>query len=166
MKELKAQLDAIVERLLITFMTVMVLCVLWQIVTRYLLGAASSWTEEAARYLLIWIGVLGGAYAVGQKIHLAMDLIKPKVGSRAARTQRLVLEIAIAAFALLALVIGGSVLVKISFELGQKSSAMAIPIGVIYGVLPLSGLLMLYYCVHSILDRPQDQLDKAGERTS
>lgn len=165
MKGLKARLDAMVERLLIGLMTLMVLCVLWQIVTRYLLGAASSWTEEAARYLLIWIGVLGGAYAVGQKIHLAMDLIKPKSGSRAARAQLLVFEFAIAAFALLALVIGGSVLVKLSFELGQKSSAMAVPIGVIYSVLPISGLLMLYYCVHAILDKPQDQPNKAGDRT-
>ena len=82
MIRLRANLDTAVERLLVLLMTAMVLCVLWQIVTRYLLGAASGWTGEAARFLMIWIGVLGGAYAVGQKIHLAMDLVKPKAGAR------------------------------------------------------------------------------------
>ena len=153
MNRVKAKLDALVERLLVVLMTTMALSVLWQIVTRYLLGSASSWTEEAARFLLIWIGVLGGAHAVGQKIHLAMDLVRPKEGTPAARAQELVIELAIAAFAVLALVIGGTILVKISLQLGQKSSAMAIPIGVIYSVLPVSGAMMLFYCIDAIVGK-------------
>jgi TRAP-type C4-dicarboxylate transport system permease small subunit len=164
-RRIKAQLDTLVERLLVLLMTVMVLCVLWQIVTRYLLGAASGWTEEAARFLLIWIGVLGGAYAVGQKIHLAMDLVKPKAGSSAARIQSWAIELAIAVFALLALVVGGTVLVEISLELGQKSSAMAIPIGVIYSVLPLSGVMMLFYCVDALLRRADQRPSKEAQGT-
>jgi TRAP-type C4-dicarboxylate transport system permease small subunit len=50
-------------------------------------------------------------------------------------------------------VIGGGVLVKISFELGQTSSAMSVPIGVVYGVLPVSGVMMLFYCVDAILSK-------------
>ncbi|HUV12007.1 MAG TPA: TRAP transporter small permease [Acidobacteriota bacterium] len=165
MIRLRANLDTAVERLLVLLMTAMVLCVLWQIVTRYLLGAASGWTGEAARFLMIWIGVLGGAYAVGQKIHLAMDLVKPKAGGTAARIQAWAIELAIVVFALLALVIGGTVLVKISLELGQKSSAMAIPIGVIYSVLPLSGVLMLYYCVDFMIRRTDQRPSKEAQGT-
>lgn len=165
MSGLKAKLDAVMERVLVVLMTTMALCVLWQIVTRYLLGSASSWTEEAARFLLIWIGVLGGAHAVGQKIHLAMDLVKPTEGSSAARFQTLVIELAIALFALLALVIGGTVLVKISLELGQKSSAMAIPIGLIYSVLPISGVMMSFYCVDAIIEQIKRSAELEAKET-
>ena len=57
----------------------MVLNVSWQVLTRYLaqfhiIDQASTATEELARFLLIWLGLLGASYATGQKMHLAIDL--------------------------------------------------------------------------------------------
>ena len=31
----------------------------WQVISRYLLAAPSSWTEEVARFLMIWVTFLG-----------------------------------------------------------------------------------------------------------
>ena len=42
-------------------------------------------------------------------------------------------------------VIGGGILVSVTFELGQRSAAFQVPVGYVYLVLPLSGLLMMYY---------------------
>jgi TRAP-type C4-dicarboxylate transport system permease small subunit len=49
------------------------------------------------------------------------------------------------------LVFGGSRLVKMSFDLGQSSPAMGIPMGFVYGVIPLAGLVMLGFSVHSLV---------------
>ncbi len=59
--------DFALEWLLVALMSLMVVNVLWQVATRFLLNDPSSFTEEIARYLLIWVGLLGSAYAVGKR---------------------------------------------------------------------------------------------------
>ena len=139
--------DRVLEWLLVCFMSLMVVNVLWQVATRFLLRNPSSFTEEIARYLLVWVGILGGAYAVGKRIHLAIDLLPSKLeGSRKAMLE-LFIEACIFVFAALVLVVGGSGLVWLTLDLGQKSAALQIPLGFIYLVLPFSGLLMMFYSV-------------------
>ncbi len=128
-------------------MGVLVINVLWQVASRFLLGDPSSFTDELAGYLLIWVGLLGAAYATGQKQHLAIDLLSAKLSEKGKKLQTLFINIIIAVFALVVLVIGGGNLVFITFYLGQISSALQIPVGYVYVVLPLSGLFIIYYAV-------------------
>ena len=51
-------------------MGLLVIDVLWQVFTRFVLGNPSSFTEELARYLMIWVGLLGASYAAGKRMHL------------------------------------------------------------------------------------------------
>ena len=51
----------------------------------------------------------------------------------------------IACFALLAMVAGGTRLVYISWFLDQNSPALNVPLGIVYTVVPLSGLIILFY---------------------
>jgi TRAP-type C4-dicarboxylate transport system permease small subunit len=137
--------DRVLEWLLVAFMSLMVINVLWQVATRFLLRNPSSFTEEIARYLLVWVGVLGGAYAVGKRIHLAIDLLPSKLEGRRKAMLELFIETCIFVFAALVLVVGGSGLVWLTLDLGQTSAALQIPLGFVYLVLPLSGLLMMFY---------------------
>jgi len=137
--------DRVLEWLLVAFMSLMVVNVLWQVVTRFLLRNPSSFTEEIARYLLVWVGVLGGAYAVGKRIHLAIDLLPSKLEGRGKALLGLFIEACVFVFAALVLVFGGSGLVWLTLDLGQTSAALQIPLGFVYLVLPLSGLLMMFY---------------------
>lgn len=146
----KKTIDKILGWLVTIFMGVLVLNVLWQVASRFLLGNPSSFTDELAGFLLIWVGLLGAAYAAGQKQHLAIDLLSAKLSERGKRLQIIVINILIALFALVVLVIGGGNLVFITFYLGQISSALQIPVGYVYVVLPLSGLFMIYYAVVDI----------------
>jgi len=137
--------DRLLEWLLVSFMSLMVANVLWQVATRFLLRNPSSFTEEIARYLLVWVGVLGGAYAVGKRIHLAIDLLPSKLEGRRKAMLELFIEACIFSFAALVLVFGGSGLVWLTLDLGQTSAALRVPLGFVYLVLPLSGLLMMFY---------------------
>ena len=80
-------------------MSLMVVNVLWQVATRFLLRNPSSFTEEIARYLLVWVGILGGAYAVGKRIHLAIDLLPTKLEGRRKAILELFIEVCIFVFA-------------------------------------------------------------------
>jgi TRAP-type C4-dicarboxylate transport system permease small subunit len=143
--------DPALEWILVACMSMMVANVLWQVATRFLLRNPSSFTEEIARYLLVWVGVLGGAYAVGQRIHLAIDLLPSKLEGRRRALLEILVESCIFVFATAVLVVGGAGLVWLTLDLGQTSAALQIPLGYVYLVLPLSGLLMMYYsAVHGL----------------
>ena len=76
---MKKNLDKLLGGALVLLMGLIVLAVLWQVFSRYVLQNPSSVTEEIARYLLIWIGLLGAAYASGQQEHLAINILPPKL---------------------------------------------------------------------------------------
>jgi len=137
-------------------MVIMTLDVLWGVFTRYAMGSQASWTEELARFLLIWIGILGAAYASGQNMHLAIDLLSSKMSKTSHIRQDRIIKIFIILFAIAILVIGGTRLIYISHTLGQTSPSLQIPMTVVYAVLPLSGLLIAYFKIHDLLtDHPK-----------
>ena len=136
--------DHALEWLLVALMSFMVVNVLWQVASRFLLNNPSSFTEEVARYLLVWVGLLGGAYAVGKRIHLAIDLFPSKLEGRRKKILELFIELCIFVFAALVLLGGGAGLVWLTLDLGQTSAALQIPLGFVYLVLPLSGLSLIH----------------------
>lgn len=155
MKKLKAVLDRGLGGTVVVLMAAAVVNVLWQIFTRFILNDPSSFTDELARFLLIWIGLLGGAYAAGQRLHLAIDLFSHKLDPRGRLRHTLIVEVLIFVFALLVLGVGGVQLVRITLLLGQTSAALQVPLGYIYLALPVSGLLMMSYAALFITDHWQ-----------
>ncbi|MDP4712572.1 MAG: TRAP transporter small permease [Saprospiraceae bacterium] len=147
---MRKKIDRILGGVLAFLMGTMTLDVLWQVMSRYLLKAPSSFTDELARFLLVWIGVLGAAYVAGQDRHLAIDLLPSRLSGR--RKKRLLVLIAalIVVFAVAVMVVGGSRLVYVTLYLGQKSSALQLPLGYVYLIVPISGLLVVYYKLDSI----------------
>ena len=142
---MREKINYYLGRFLASLMAIMTLDVLWGVFTRYAMGAQASWSEELARFLLIWIGILGAAYASGQNMHLAIDLVSPKLSEAANKRLNLFIRGLIIAFALFVLVIGGTRLIYISQVLGQLSPALRMPMSIVYAAVPLSGLLIIYY---------------------
>jgi TRAP-type C4-dicarboxylate transport system permease small subunit len=64
---IRRHVDTFLGTLVTIFMGVLVLNVLWQVISRFIVGHPSSFTDELAGFLLIWVGLLGAAYATGQK---------------------------------------------------------------------------------------------------
>ena len=131
-------------------MTVLVVDVLWQVFSRYLLSSPSSFTDELAGYLLIWVGVLGAAYVEGRLEHLAIDILLQRSPEKRKRVLELIIRVMIFLFALSVMVIGGTYLVYTRFVLEVKSAALQLPLGYVYIVLPLSGLIIMFYEVMHI----------------
>ena len=151
MTGLTRAVDRAVGWLLVALMGVAVLNVLWQVFTRFVIGDPSGFTDELARYLLIWIGLLGASYAAGRTMHLAIDLLPAKLTGRSRWYLNLVIEASVFLFALAVLVVGGINLVRLTLTLGQTSAALHVPLGYVYLVLPLSGLLMMFFSVAAVL---------------
>lgn len=149
-------IDRVFRGFLAALMALMVACVTWQVVSRYVLGDPSSWTEELARYLLIWIGLLGGAYAYHVRMHLGLDLLTRQLSAGARRVQARFIHFAVILFAATALVGGGVRLVWLELELGQVSPALGMSMAMVYLSLPVSGLMLILYAVLALREAPAD----------
>lgn len=151
--QLRKNIDKILANFLVVLMAVMVLNVLWQVASRFILGSPSSFTDELARYLMIWVGILGAAYVSGRNMHVAIDVIPTRLSKPAQDRLLLIVRILIILFCILAMVIGGFRLVYITYVLGQNSPALQVPLAVVYSVIPISGLLIIYYKLSDILKK-------------
>jgi TRAP-type C4-dicarboxylate transport system permease small subunit len=149
---MKKSLDKILGSFLVFLMVIIVLAVLWQVFSRYVLHSPSSVTEELARYLLIWIGILGAAYAAGQQDHLAINLLEERLNKQNRKRLRIFIDLLIIFFCVTVLIIGGGNLVYVNYDLGQSSAALEIPLYIVYTVIPLSGMLIIAYKVNEILN--------------
>ena len=145
-------LDKALSRVLISLMVLLVLNVTWQVASRYLLQSPSAFTDELARFLLIWLGMLGSAYALGQRIHLAIDLFISSQKLNGQRVIRRGIHLLIALFALSVMVYGGGYLVVLVLELDQTSAALGLKLGYVYLAIPLSGLLMIMYAILNFIN--------------
>lgn len=142
---LREKVDKVVERCLVIILGVMVVNVLWQVFTRFVVGTPSSFTDELARYLMIWLGLLGAAYVAGKNMHVAIDYFAQRSSDKTRKNLSFIVSLIIILFCLVAFVIGGSRLVYITYILGQNSPALQIPLALVYIIIPISGVLIIYY---------------------
>jgi len=158
--KLRQLIDTILEKFLVALMAILVLDVLWQVISRYVLSSPSSFTDELAGFLLIWVGLFGATYVAGKNEHLAIDLLVQRSGPARRKFLELFISACIIIFSLTVLVIGGTWLVYTRFALEVKSAALEIPLGYVYSVLPVSGILIIFFTIDNTLNFLTAQKEK------
>lgn len=146
-----AILDKVLQYVLVSLIAIMTADVLWGVFTRYALGNQASWSEELARFILIWLGMLGTAYVTGQRMHLSIDLLGPSLSPPKQRWLQIVITSLVIFFAVAVMIVGGSRLLYITATLGQSSAALGIPMTVVYSVVPISGLIIVLYKIRDLV---------------
>ena len=150
MKQIRSQLDKIIEFLLVSILSAMVINVLWQIITRYFSATPSSFSDELARYLMIWLGLIGSAYVSGKNEHVSIDYFLKKLNHKKRVLLNRTSGFIILFFAFFVMIIGGGHLVFVTIKLEQLSPSLQIPLGFVYSAIPLSGLIIIFYQISNI----------------
>lgn len=157
MNKLICRLDSALKWTLAGLMLSIVLVVGWQVVSRYLLNAPSSITEELSRCLLIWIGMLGAALAYRTGVHLGLDIVTQRFNARNRQRLAMLVSAAVVVFAIAVMVIGGGNLVALTYELNQMSAALDIRMAYIYMIIPFSGSIIAFYGICQLYYLGSDQ---------
>lgn len=147
--------DRLLRFVLIALMSILVLSITWQVASRYLLRAPSSWTEELARFTLIWAGLLGAVYAYRTRAHVGIDILAQKLSRVGRRRLQVISGLCVITLAVPVIVIGGTNLVLITAQLKQTSAALGVEMAWVYAVIPLSGALFTLYALFNIV-HPED----------
>ena len=143
----KRPVDLVVATICIIVMAALVICVVWQVFSRWVLSSPSTFTDEIARFSMIWVGLLGAAYTVGAQRHLSIDLSISHLTGKKRHLSIIYRNLCILIFSASAIIWGGGYLTTRVYQSGQLSPAMQIPMAYVYLVLPISGLIMSYYSI-------------------
>ena len=143
--KVKLFLDQFIQVLIALLMALMVINVTWQVFSRYVMGDPSSFTDELSRYMMIWLGLAGAAYVSGKNGHLAIDILPEKLQGNKLLALQLFIHSMVVFFGLVIMIWGGGNLVYITQTLQQKSATLQIPLSWIYGIIPISGVLVVFY---------------------
>lgn len=151
MQALTKIVNTILKTITVSVFVVLVICVVWQVFSRYILGTPSTVTDELARFMFMWIGLIGAAYTLGMRRHLAIDLLTGSLLGKRKLYSDYFIVLAIAFFSGVIMFYGGGQLVLKTLANGQVSPALRIPMGYVYAAIPFSGAIMLFYCVEFFL---------------
>lgn len=116
------------------------LLVMAQILFRYVLKVSAPWTEEAARYLMIWMALLAAGLAFQKGQHFNIDFI---TGRMRASTQKKVLRIVnlLSLLFILCIIIWGVPFAILGFF--TLSPGLEITMFLPYLAVPAGGAIML-----------------------
>lgn len=116
--------------------------VLWGVFTRYVMGDQARWTEELARFLMVWLAFLGAALAYVRQQHLGVDILVARMDPSARRLALVVEHGVVLLFSVVVLGFGGASLFLERHASGQTMPALGILKAWQYLCLPVSGFLL------------------------
>ncbi|MDO5351758.1 MAG: TRAP transporter small permease [Succinatimonas sp.] len=140
---IKSFLDKFLFSICIVIMTVLVIDVSWQVLSRYLVGEPSLYTDELARFLMVWLTFLGGAYMFGSDSHLSVNSLRDMMPAKMQNAIFIFTYLLIGGFAVLVMIMGSQRLILRT--LSQPSPSLGIPMGYFYSILPLSAAFIIIY---------------------
>ena len=127
----------------------MTVTVVLQVVCRYLLGAALTWSEEFARYGLVWITFLGAGIALKRRAHMGVLAIVEMFSPGVRKGVQVFTIFAVMVFLVIATLKGTELAV---FNMKQFSPAMGLPMGYVYLAIPMGCLVMIIHAADHLLD--------------
>ena len=146
MKFLNEHLEAC---FIVPLMFLMSIIIFVQVVMRYVFHSSLTWSEEMARYLFVWLVLITSTYAFGKRDHMCISYLKDKLPLKGQRMVNILIEAITFFFAAAIMIYGG---VRISaMQMVQLDSVLKIPTGLIYSIIPISGVGIAFYSLCNLM---------------
>lgn len=137
--------------------------VVFQIINRNILHVQAAWTEELARYLIIWVSLLAGAYAFRMREHIFVDAVISKYPLKIRFIVNIAADILTIIFSLVIMVFGAQI-VMMQMSSGQVSAALKWPMALMYLSIPVGYALtiveILARMVKEIKDKKSEEVNE------
>jgi len=139
----------LINILIVILFGTQVVVVFMQVVARYVFNDPFSWSEEMARYIQVWMILLASSICIRKGSHLSVDYATHSLPLKYKKILKIVVNLLIMFFLFVMTFYGWKIIIVIFGH--QTSSAMRIPMYLIYLALPICGLLMILENLISLL---------------
>jgi TRAP-type C4-dicarboxylate transport system permease small subunit len=147
-------MDRAVNWFLALLMAAMVVIISAQVWYRFILNDPLSWSEEAGRYLFVWISFMGAAAGVRYQVHLGIDLMDKILSPKQYKWVVILMNLIIQVFLLMIIYWGFKILGVIKF---QESPSMHISMRYPYMAVPVGAIFMFINSVRVMVTAIQDR---------
>ena len=113
------------------------------VVLRYLFNASPTWTEEAGRFIMIWIVYIGVSQSIEIGSEIKIDIAKKFFASPLADKIFAIISTLVGIMVSIAIIIYGYKFALFLKIIQQKPASIDIPMHLIYAIIPISAFLML-----------------------
>jgi TRAP-type C4-dicarboxylate transport system permease small subunit len=156
-------IDRVARVVVAILMAAMCVVVLLGVFFRYVLGDALTWTEEAGRYLMIWMGFLATGLALREGGHVAVDTFLNNLQGPARRIGVLLLRFLGLSFLVVVIVAGAILIQRIH---GQITAVLGISAAWPYLAIPVGCLLTAIEMITLMIRDPNQNIRHADEDVS
>lgn len=139
----------------------MVIIGTYQIVTRFVFNSPSTVSEELLTYSFTWMALLATAYVFGKRDHMRMGFLADKFSGKVQKALSIGAEVLIMLLAGAVMVYGGFTIVQLTMT--QSTASLGIPMGVVYIIIPVSGVLIVFYSILNIVDLVTGQVQEPAD---
>lgn len=150
MQVVKKVIDRALAVVAVMLFATLVVIVVWQVFTRQVIGSPATWTEEAARQVFVWVGLISAALVFGERGHIAVEFVVRRFPRRVEVLIAILVQLVILAFAVVVLVWGGWQAAQNAWT--QGLSALPFTVGQMYLALPVSGVLTAFYSLYYLIE--------------
>ena len=148
--KIRKALDSLLTFLCVFIFAAMVVIGTYQIVVRYFFNSPSTVSEELLTYSFTWMALFSSALVFGKRDHMRMGFVADKLTGKKKMVLDVIIEILIFIFTMIVLLFGGVSITKLAFA--QVTASLGIPMGAVYLVIPISGVIILIYNILNIID--------------
>ena len=149
-KKIECMLDKFEDFSMMLLMAVAITLTFTQVVMRYVFNAPLFWAEEVVLYSIICMSFVGISYGIKHQNHISVEVLKAFTPLRFQWHIGVVQSIVGLIFSLILLYLGWK-LVSVTADRGQLSSALRIPIALIYLSIPISGASATFRYLHQLM---------------
>lgn len=121
-----------------------------QVIMRYVFNAPLVWAEEAARYSLIWMTMLGAAVATRKLGHISIDSLLSRLGAQSRRHVDTVMDLLTLGLCLLLLWLGVQLAIMTA---DAVSTGIKIAMSWVYAAMPAGFFFMVIFVLERIYNR-------------
>lgn len=154
MKVLFKWCTRILDAILFILLSVIVVLVLVQIGSRYLMHNPTTWTEEAVRYCFVWLVLLGSVKAMQLGRHLALEIITDKMSPKVGSIYQIFMSVIMIIFFVVITKAGLEILSTVQVQKSPTLQiSMAIPMSSIpvgCGIMAIQQLMIIFNCIKSL----------------
>ena len=122
----------------------------WQVAARFVFNKPAAWTEETLTYGFTWLALLSFAVVASNREHMRLTFVIEKLDASTRLIVEIFTEAALIAFSTAVFIYGGVSIMKLTMM--QVTPALQAPMGVFYGVLPITGVLLDLFCLLNIAE--------------
>ena len=120
-----------------------------QVVARYVFEAPLSWSEELARFILLWLAMLSAAYGFKIKTHFALMFIVNRTSFKFRIYVYFYVTLIVSIFLIIFIYYSFIFVMGVN---GHLAPALQIPMEIPYSSTIVGGILMLYYVLKNLVD--------------